>query len=366
VNRREIERASAKVKANDEAASWLAKLNRGLRDSEGADFQNWLKAPLNRQCVLEMARVWHGPDVIAVLSALYPNSPELLRPQRRLSYTVMLFTAHAAIFIVGIVLIAMMKETPSTFFSHVSDAAYGLRMERPVETYVTGIGEKRDIKLPDQSVITLNTQSRMSVDYSHLARSVSIAYGEASFNVAHDAERPFRVRAGKREFEAIGTKFNVHVLTPDDVELTVAEGRVKVLYAPPQWPESPAKRRENLLYGEITLSALETALVEPGYQAVSTLDAREVEARLAWQRGLIIVNGALLEDVLAEMGRYTRTKFVLTDKALHDLRIGGEFRTGDVEGLLLALRKNFLIDSRRTAPDQIVLRHVAHSASQVL
>jgi len=361
VNPRGIERASAKAKAHDEAALWLARLDRGLRETEGAGLRSWLDVPLNRKCIMELARVWHGPDVISVLSALCPNSPELLRPQRQPAYGAIVLTANAAILIVGIVLIAMMKETPWTFFTRAHHDGYQSLINRVVQTYATNIGERRELKLSDNSTITLNTQTRMSVDYTPQARVVYVMYGEASFNVVPEAERPFSVRAGKREFEALGTKFNVRVLTSDDVELTVTEGKVKVLYAPPREPNTPAKRREHLIYGETTLNALETALVEPGYQAVSTLEQREVESRLAWQRGLIIVDGALLEDVLAEMNRYTATRFVLANKALRNIRIGGEFRAGDVDGLRQMLRKKFLIDSRRIANDRIVL--TAHSAS---
>jgi len=356
-----IERASAKAKANEEAALWLARLDRGLRETEGAGLRSWLDVPLNRNCIMELARVWHGPDVISVLSALCPNSPELLRPQRRPAYTAIVLMANAAILIVGLVLIAMMKETPWTFFTRPHHDGYQSLINRVVQTYATNIGERRDIKLSDNSIITLNTQTRMSVDYTPQARVVYVMYGEASFNVAAAAERPFSVRAGKREFEALGTKFNVRVLTSGDVELTVTEGKVKVLYAPPREPNTPAKRREHLIYGETTLNALETALVEPGYQAVSTLEQREVESRLAWQRGLIIVDGALLEDLLAEMNRYTATRFVFANEALRSVRIGGEFRAGDVDGLRQLLRKKFLIDSRRIANDRIML--TAHSAS---
>jgi transmembrane sensor len=88
---------------------------------------------------------------------------------------------------------------------------------------------------------------------------------------------------------------------------------------------------------------------------VYTLDPGEVDARLAWQRGLLIFKGALLEDVLAEMDRYTTTRFVLASKALSTIRIEGDFRAGDIDGLLLALRKNFAIDSQRIGPNRIVL-----------
>jgi transmembrane sensor len=154
--------------------------------------------------------------------------------------------------------------------------------------YTTAAGERREVKLADSSTITLNTRTKMTVVYSQNARSVHLQYGEASFEVAADPSRPFNVRAGKREFQALGTRFMVRVLNPEHVELTVTEGEVKVVYAPPVLPDTPARRRENLSFGEATLTAGETAMVEPGFQSVRMLVAGELEAREAWQRDIVL------------------------------------------------------------------------------
>jgi transmembrane sensor len=70
---------------------------------------------------------------------------------------------------------------------------------------------------------------------------------------------------------------------------------------------------------------------------------------------MIVFTGEPLEQVLAEVDRYTTTRFVIADDTLRDVRIGGYFRAGDVDGLLVALRENFLIDSRRDAQGRVVL-----------
>jgi transmembrane sensor len=221
--------------------------------------------------------------------------------------------------------------------------------------YITAIGEQREVTLPDNSSIMMNTGTRMGVDYSARSRDVSILYGEASFRVSHEPDRPFTVHAGKRDFQAVGTHFNVRVLTPDNVELTVTEGMVKVLYAPPIIPDTPAMRRLPFTFGEETVGALETALVEPGYQSIRKIEAGELEVLVAWQRGMLIFEREPLESVLAEVDRYTTTKFVLADDKLRLVRVSGYFRTGDIDGLLVALRKDFAVDSRRDAQGRVVL-----------
>jgi transmembrane sensor len=335
-----------------EASVWLARLDRGLRAHEGASLQEWLEKPSNRQVILELARMWHGPDTIAVLSALFPKSKELAKPQRsRRGLLLISLTAVVAVTIVTTWALTLDGHLPSFYFQDTRSAQEGF--QRGI--YVTAIGERREVTLPDKSSIMMNTGTQMGVDYSLRSRDVSIRYGEASFDVVHEPDRPFTVHAGKRDFQAIGTRFNVRVLSPDNVELTVTDGMVKVLYAPPLIPESPALRRLPLTYGEETVGALETALVEPGYQSIRKLEAGELEALVAWQRGMLLFEHEPLESVLAEVDRYTTTKFVLSDAKLRSVRVSGYFRAGDVDSLLLALRKDFKIDSQRDAQGRIIL-----------
>lgn len=337
---------------HDDASRWLTKLSRGLEKEDGAELREWLAERANREALLHAATPWQRPDIVALLTELFPGSAELQEPPRPgRSVLTMSLTGLGAVAIVMVGAVALTGREPSSFL-HEAQATPPAMTSK---TYITPVGARQEVKLADKSSITLNTGTRMTVSYSPHSRDVTLEYGEASFDVAHDADRPFNVHAGKRGFQVLGTRFNVRVLTPDNVELTVSEGEVKVLYAPPRWPDTPAKRRDNLTYGETTLSALETALVEPGYQSVRPLVASEMAARLAWQRGMLIFEDAALEDVLAEVDRYTTTKFVMADRTLRSARIAGSFRTGDVDGLLRELREKFMIDSRRDAQGRIVL-----------
>jgi transmembrane sensor len=127
------------------------------------------------------------------------------------------------------------------------------------------------------------------------------------------------------------------------------------VYESPYPADSPARLRDEIMHGETFVNAQEAALIEPGLQSVRKLTLAETEARLAWQKGMMIFQGEPLERVLAEMNRYTSTKFVVADETLRGVRIGGDFRAGDVDGLLTALRDNFLIDSQRDAQGRILL-----------
>jgi ferric-dicitrate binding protein FerR (iron transport regulator) len=116
------------------------------------------------------------------------------------------------------------------------------------------------------------------VKYSRPWREVKLEYGAASFTVAHDPDWPFNVQAGKRDFQAMGGRFDMQLLTPELVELTVSAGTVKVQFVAPRRPETDAQRSENLTYGEAIVHALETARVYPGFQSIRKAAVRTTAA----------------------------------------------------------------------------------------
>lgn len=332
---------------NDDVARWLAHLERGLRADEGAQLREWLKNKANRTHILDAARLWHGPEILAVLSGLVPQTELTVKKSQGRRHFNMILGWSTLVIIAGFGIGAMTGFVQLPFIDQ--------RLSREHQVFATSIGERRDVTLVDNTVVTLNTGSKMSVDFSTGARDVYLLRGEATFQVAPDAARPFVVNAGMRRFQATGTRFNVRVISRELTELTVTDGTVKVMDAPPRLPETPAQRRATLLYGETTVQALETAQVEPGFQSVSPIDANEADARLAWQRGLIIFQDEALQDALVEVDRYTTIKFVLADEKVRHVRIDGSFRTGDIDGLLSSLKDKFRVDWKRDDQGRIVL-----------
>ena len=95
-------------------------------------------------------------------------------------------------------------------------------------TYETAIGGTSTIELADGSVITLNTNSRASVDFSVQQRIVQLERGELHIDVAHDPTRPLSVIAAGRIVKAVGTSFSVRIDDSQRVEVLVADGLVQM------------------------------------------------------------------------------------------------------------------------------------------
>jgi transmembrane sensor len=206
--------------------------------------------------------------------------------------------------------------------------------------------------------VTLNTDTELDVEYTSSERLVTIRRGEASFNVTRDVARPFLVRAGTRLVEAVGPVFNVHLDPSERIEVTVSEGRVRVTLA--EGDTRPASDSADLRASaeppapDMTVDAGEVAVLDGTLGAVRPIDSLEIEAKLAWQQGMLIFRGSPLEDVVADVSRYTTVKFRIADESIRQRRVGGYFRAGDIDALLIALRESFGIEPRRTG-DEIVL-----------
>jgi len=67
----------------------------------------------------------------------------------------------------------------------------------------------------------------------------------------------------------------------------------------------------------------------------------------------VVFEGEPLSEAIAELGRYTDTRFVVTDPKITTLPVGGRFRTDDVDGFLAALEKAFPVAIRH-ARDGVV------------
>src|SRR5690606_8432623 len=93
---------------------------------------------------------------------------------------------------------------------------------------ISPVGSRTVVQLSDGSVVHLNAGSRLKYPYTFTGNTREVALmGEGYFEVAHNAERPFVVKAGGLNVRALGTTFNVLAYPDiDAVETTLVEGKV--------------------------------------------------------------------------------------------------------------------------------------------
>lgn len=94
----------------------------------------------------------------------------------------------------------------------------------------TGKGEVRHYRLPDQSEITLNANSRLEYHPDFATHRQIRLQGEALFSVAHDKAHPFTVNTNDSlATTVLGTRFNVQSYDKSqETRITVVSGVVAV------------------------------------------------------------------------------------------------------------------------------------------
>lgn len=211
------------------------------------------------------------------------------------------------------------------------------------DSHGTGVGEQQLLVLDDGTRMSLNTDTRVRVDLGATQRTVRLDGGEALFEVARDASRPFVVRAAGSEVVAVGTVFAVRFTAgdggraDDPLAVTLIEGQVTVRPAQDGAAAGVAPARPIVMQpGERV--RLATAAGSAARKATPQVDRPSIEQVVAWKRNEAVFNGAPLADAVAEMNRYSRTPIVLVgDAALGQRRVSGLYRTGDNAGFAHAV-----------------------------
>ncbi|MDC6168859.1 FecR domain-containing protein [Paucibacter sp. XJ19-41] len=231
---------------------------------------------------------------------------------------------------------------------------------RDIDSYDTGIGEQRLVILKDGTRMSLNTSTRVQVELDQTRRRVRVEGGEAFFEVAKEASRPFVVQAAGTEVTATGTAFVVRLTPPgagtsQALDVTLVEGQVVVR-------EAERRTQTPKIVPPIVMAAGERLRVR-GDQGTSggvtaapaqpQRDRPRMDQVLAWKRGEAVFDNASLPQALAEMNRYSATP-IMADPSLAVLRISGLFKTGDSAGFAQAVAT--LHDLRvREHPDRVEL-----------
>ncbi|MFY3680266.1 FecR family protein [Achromobacter xylosoxidans] len=204
-------------------------------------------------------------------------------------------------------------------------AWWSLPGEAPTYTIVVGAdrGERKQVTLPDGSVLEINGSTLAEVKFYAGRREVELQGGEILFSVSPEAERPFIVRAGSGDVRVTGTVFDVR-RDEDVVTVLVRSGTVEVTGGH-WWNLGLAVLRDG------------HGIRVPGSGAIGVPAPADVETALAWQTGRVVFRNAPLAEVVSEMNRYLATPLRLADSRAGRLRVSASFSLDRPEALLEAL-----------------------------
>jgi transmembrane sensor len=318
--------------AIEEAATeWVARIDRGLDRAEEHALEDWLGSDQQCREALHVAQaVWRNLDRAQVFK-IAAEQGHPVNVARRSSKPF----AYAA----GLALLAVAAAT--TYMSY-------------VRTHTsTRIGEIRQVSLDDGSRVTLDTRTRIVLDYGSRARIVRLEAGEALFEAAKDPTRPFEVQAGNMKVQAIGTAFVVRKSSDSEVDVTVTQGAVEV--------SSSERPRESVIRVKAGSS---TSLEGEGAIAVPRdLTARQLERATDWTSGTLDLDGTTLAQAAAQINRYNTRQVLISDSRLATQTLVGHVSTADP--LAFAQAAAAMLDATvRTDGDRILLEPAPGAAKK--
>ena len=214
------------------------------------------------------------------------------------------------------------------------------------ETFQTAPGEQAVERLADGSTASLDTMTRLSVEFDDTRRALTLDEGEAVFDVAHDADRPFIVRAGKLQVRAVGTRFVVrHVGT--DTSVTLLEGRIAVSRLDEDGRAEPVP----IARGGRSLRTGERLRLTVDGEARS--DRRAIEDVAAWRRGRVVFDDVPLGEAVSELNRYGGERLAV-GADIAGLAISGSFSTADPASFAEAVSALHNLDVRKSGQTLVI------------
>lgn len=337
-------RIDSPTTSEDAAADWLVRKNEGLTPADAQRLRDWLGAdPRHAAALAELETTWaqlNGPRRAGLAPqltrALHDRQGRRTRRRRTFAYATAGLAAAAAL------VFALLPARPPG-----ADAT-------PAST--VAVRPDRQL-LPDGSVVELNAAAEIAINFSPGRREVTLLRGEALFQVAKDALRPFIVTAGDVRVRAVGTAFIVNH-AQQKVDVVVTEGRVAVERAPATSAatgDTTARGPAPTYLGVGDRLRVPTNLPAREPLQVEALAPAQLATALAWRGKRVEFTATPVGEAVELLNRQNRLQLAISDRAVANLQLSGIFWADDPEGFVRLLESGMNVRAERVA-DTIILR----------
>lgn len=216
---------------------------------------------------------------------------------------------------------------------------YNSLKEKPADivfnTLTTPRGGQFKLKLPDGSTVWLNAVSSIKYPTAFIGneRKVEIT-GEAYFEVAHDAEKPFKVSVGEMEVIVLGTHFNINTYNDETtVKTTLLEGSVNLAKAGALVRLKPGQQAQT-----------------GNSQAIKVVNNVDIDQVVAWKNGYFSFYKSDLQTVMRQISRWYDVDISYEGK-IPERQFGGKIdRNSNITEVLNILEESkvhFKIEERK-------------------
>lgn len=196
----------------------------------------------------------------------------------------------------------------------------------------TGTAELRLVALDDGSRVYLAPGSAIAFTNAMKSRSVDLLRGEAYFDVAHDAKRPFKVLTDDSSVTVLGTAFSVRK-RDRGADVAVERGRVAVAI-----PGRDGARQTILTAGQ------SLSFGAAGPRAI------RLDRVASWREGVAIVDDQSVGAVIDRIRPWYGGRIVARGLGLSTRRVSGIYNLRNPDLALEALTRAHDVSVTRVSP----------------
>ncbi|MFV3415981.1 FecR family protein [Pseudomonas nitroreducens] len=320
-----------------EAAHWCARLHdEECSDADRAEFAQWLALDSRHgEEYQAMLDIWQLSALLprTARNAPEPAAPAALHERRPRSTARRRRSSERIAAIAAGVLVAIGAIWSAGWSAGLLPSKVGYYAAQP---------GAREVELADGSKVELNSHSQLFFANFRDRRSAWLkSGGEAYFQVTHDTLQPFSVYTDNGSVRVTGTRFNVWT-DPQQMLVTLLEGSVVV--SPPDSVDG------------------NSAQLTPGMQARYSQGSQRIElaqvapaGAIAWLEGKLVIDDLTLQSAIPLINRYLKQPVFLEDATVAAMRIGGIYRTDDLQALVDSLPKVLPLDLHKDNQGRMVL-----------
>ncbi|MEM1134160.1 MAG: FecR domain-containing protein [Pseudomonadota bacterium] len=318
-----------------EAHLWRSRRQEGATAEEQADFEKWIQAhPSHADAYAEAQLFWEGAampgyaeQIEAIMAeqqaaeeiaiealqtpdttkpVIYPRNPWISR-----------FLAGATA-IAAMIVAAIIIGVPGGLVG-----PDGPQYER----FANDRSKAKQITISDGSRITLAPDTALDIALTETERRARLISGDAFFTIASNPKRPFTVATEYADVTVTGTAFDIQ-LQRDTLSVAVREGSVRV--------DGAGKDTAQTSQNGLVLGAGQGVEISKtdGFGEVIEVFPGEIGA---WRNGRLIYRDASLDEVVADLNRYSDVPIILAPSA-KALRVSGAFDTNNMEFVFEGMR----------------------------
>ncbi|AMP98417.1 hypothetical protein AY601_1500 [Pedobacter cryoconitis] len=210
---------------------------------------------------------------------------------------------------------------------------------------IAGKGVRKKVKLPDGTLVWLNSDSKLAYHSAIDKKKVRIVHltGEAFFDVAHHKSQPFIVRTDKIAIKVLGTAFNVKAYPVDQKSVaTLLRGSIELSVN-----ERPQQK--------IILNPSEKFVLQAGQQGVLKMDDHDITLMIehivpihiggneyieevSWKNNTLVFHNESFQDLKPRLERWFNIRIHLGSSRAKSYRFTGVFKNENIKEALTAMQ----------------------------